>query len=683
MRVKSSISSFCLAAILSALNLCAYGQDSAQTKGMEQVVVTGQYSPNNPEKAVQRIKIIDRKKIDLMNAQNLGDVLSNELNVRISRDNILGSGMSIGGISGRNVKILVDGVPVIGRLDGNIDITQLNLFNVERIEIIEGPMSVSYGTDAIAGTVNLITKKTRKELWSTGITTYYETTGTYNINASGSYHKKKQTLSLNAGRNFFDGWNPGEKPLDFKPRIADSGRVFQSRPREQYFGTLQYSYNIKNTLISYKGDVFKEKITNRGYPIVRGETAYDECYHTQRIDNSISLSSYFKKSGKLNILAAYNDYKRVKNSFENNLLTFNKRLTAGDGDQDTSKYNQFNSRGTYSDELSRYIAYEAGYDLNLQNGTGRRIKNYKQFIGDYAVYASAELKPWEGITIRPGLRYAYNTSYKAPLIPSVNIRQKVSEHITARASYSRGFRAPDLKELYFYFYDVNHEIKGNENLKAEYSNNANASLCYMGITGNAKYKADVSGFVNDVRDRIELVPTYVTPKEYTYVNISVYKTHGIQGNFDITAGKFQLSAGGQYTGLYNQLYETDNTINKFSYATEIRANINYSWAAKGFTAAVFLKYTGRQPGFSLDTAGNVVPTYIDAYTNADVSLSKKLMKGQVNVSVGCKNLMNITTINSTMITTGTHSSNSVGGQNGRLYFIRLDLKFSDNEKKDD
>ena len=67
--------------------------------------------------------------------------------------------MSVQGLSGENVKILIDGVPVVGRLNGNVDLSQINLTNIERVEIVEGPLSVNYGTNALAGTINLITKK--------------------------------------------------------------------------------------------------------------------------------------------------------------------------------------------------------------------------------------------------------------------------------------------------------------------------------------------------------------------------------------------------------------------------------------------------------------------------------------------------------------------------------------------
>ena len=142
--------------------LKAVGQERAQTYGIDSVIITGQYTPQTAEKAIHAIRTISSEKINRMAAVNLGDVLSNELNIRLSQDNILGQSLSIQGLSGENVKILIDGVPVIGRQNGNIDLGQLNLLGIERIEIVEGPLSVNYGTQALAGTINLITKKPRK-----------------------------------------------------------------------------------------------------------------------------------------------------------------------------------------------------------------------------------------------------------------------------------------------------------------------------------------------------------------------------------------------------------------------------------------------------------------------------------------------------------------------------------------
>ena len=111
---------------------------------MDEVVVTAQYSPRRVDQSIYNVKVIDNQKIRQKAATNLSELLNNELSVRISNDAALGSSMSIQGLSGEHVKILIDGVPVIGRMNGNIDLSQINMHNVDHIEIVEGPMSVIY-----------------------------------------------------------------------------------------------------------------------------------------------------------------------------------------------------------------------------------------------------------------------------------------------------------------------------------------------------------------------------------------------------------------------------------------------------------------------------------------------------------------------------------------------------------
>ena len=84
-------------------------------KLLNQIVVTAQYAESNPEKAVHKIEILSKDDIESAAAVNLQDVLEQQNNIRINQDQVLGSSLKIQGLSGQNVKILIDGVPVIGR----------------------------------------------------------------------------------------------------------------------------------------------------------------------------------------------------------------------------------------------------------------------------------------------------------------------------------------------------------------------------------------------------------------------------------------------------------------------------------------------------------------------------------------------------------------------------------------
>lgn len=646
---------------------------AGQTIG--EVVVTGQYASGTVEKAVQRIRVIDRRKMDAMGAQNLRDVLMNEMNIRLSQDNVLGSSLSVQGITGQNVKILVDGVPVIGRQDGNIDLTQLNLHNIERIEVIEGPMSVSYGTDALAGTINLITRKAGAHSWEAGLASYAESIGNYNLNGRLAFSRRKHSLSLTGGRNLFDGWKQEDPVLvGFAAAPADRNRIQDWKPKTQYLAGLQYAFLFNAaTTLTYKGDYFKETILNRGLPDYYGENALDDYYRTYRFDHALYLNSSLAKHRNIRVQAAFNDYKRVKNTYNKDLTTLGEELSQADGSQDTSRFRLFSSRGSFGTARPEAkINYEVGYDVNIETATGARIEEGSQAIGDYAAFASAEYRPLESLTIRPGLRYAYNTDYPAPLVPSVHIRYKLKE-VTMRASWARGFRSPTLKELYFDFHDSNHDIDGNKDLKAEYSDNFNVAVQYAGRSGGVGYRLEAVAFYNDIRDRIDLAA--VSGTQYSYVNIGRYRSRGVQLNADLNVSRFRATAGVSYLGRLNALSGESN-VPEYSYSPEVRGSVTYDIRPLDLSVSVFFKYTGRTPGYGLNDSGAVIATSVAAFSMADCTISRFFFDKRLNIGVGCKNIFDVRRITQTAAADGTaHSGSgtSIPYSTGRSYFLRADF----------
>jgi len=640
---------------------------------LNEVVITAQYAANSPEKSVHRIKIIDRKKIDLQGAQNLRDILSNEMNVRISQDNVLGSSMSLQGISGQNVKILIDGVPVIGRLDGNIDISQINLNNVERIEIIEGPLSVNYGSDALAGTINVITKKSQKRILSSSLNAYYESSGQYNLSGRMGYQKNKNTLSLSGGRNYFDGWQRNDPTFRLEKKgPADNSRFKDWKPKEQYFGALYMGRQIKDIQVGYTGDVFFEKITNRGIPRPPyNETAFDDYYRTSRINNTLSLNGKLTKNYNINVIGSYNYFQRTKNTYFKDLTNLNETLSANSGDQDTTKFKTLMSRGSISyTKDSAALHFELGYDLNNETGYGIRIKDTKQTIGDYAAFGSVEYSPVKSLVIRPGLRYAYNTAYAAPLVPSLNVRYML-KNFTFRGSYAKGFRAPSVKDLYFYFVDINHNIVGNQNLQAESSDNFSLSSVWQKNQHQKVYKVELSAFYNQIHNLITLA--LLSGTEYTYTNIGNYKTQGLNFNTELAIKHLKFMVGGSYIGRYNILSESSD-VETFSYSPELRSNLIYEFKKLNLSLALFYKYNGALNAFAIDADDKVYQTTIQAYSMADLSITKSFWQKRVGLTLGSKNLFDVKNITGSS-SGSAHSSgtNSVSVGMGRTYFLKLDI----------
>ena len=649
-----------------------------QSQEFETVVVTAQYKKTTQEEAVQKIKVIDRKHIEAMAAVNLKDVLTNETNIRIRQDNILGSSISLQGISGQNIKILIDGIPVIGRLNGDIDISQINLNTIERIEIVEGPLSVNYGTDALAGTINLISKKNKKEGFSSTINSYYETVGQYNLDGSVSFKRGSSNVTWSGGRNFFDGWNTFDDFIEFpQSRLADSLRFKQWKPKEQYFSRLSYSHNKNGISFEPYLSYFYEKITNRGMPRAPyNESAFDDEYNTWRIDGGFNLKATIKKVYGLNIQAAYNDYMRIKNTFVKDLTTLEQILSETPGSQDTISFSLLMSRGTMNTNKKEWpLNFQLGYDVSFESSKGRRIEGETQQIQDLALFGSTEWLVGSGFLLKPAVRIAYNSRYKAPIIPSFNLKYNI-EKLVFRASYARGFRSPSLKELYFDFVDINHNIVGNRELNAEFSHNITSDMSYKKSFSSVHFKMDMGFFYNMMDNLITLAISPNDPQKYTYVNIGEYSTIGNTFNTSIRYKQININIGVANVGRLNTLSATYTDVPKYNFSPEIRINSTYRNKEHKFSIAAFYKYNGQRNGFFLSDE-TVSQSLINDYHLIDMNITKQLLDGKIEWTLGVKNLLDVQDITSTSGAGGFHSGNSgiIPMNWGRSFFSGLKFKF--------
>ncbi|HUM47242.1 MAG TPA: TonB-dependent receptor [Chitinophagales bacterium] len=637
------------------------------TVDLNEVVVTGQYDINTSDKSVYSVKVIDGAAIQSMAAQDLGDVLSNQLNCRLSQDNILGSSVSINGISGQNVKILIDGVNVIGRENGNIDLNQINMNNVERIEIIEGPMSVSYGTDAIGGLINIVTRKSSSYPLEADLNLYYESVGTYNGDAALLWRKNNNSISLTGGRDFFDGFSQ-----------ADTSRFMEWKPKEQYFASFNYNYLGKSMKAGFKSDYLDQKIQNKGNPVLTPYQAYafDDYYLTRRWNNALTNEWRLKNNAKLQLTNAYSYYRHIRNTYRMDLVTLEQSLLTGEETQDTAVFTSWSLRGTYSNSLPvRKLNYQAGYDINLEKGKGAKLLDGQQQINDYALFGSLEYQVFKDFYVRPGLRFSYNTRYGAPVTPSLNLKYDFRANYSVRASYAHGFRAPTLKELDLYFVDVNHNVLGNNNLLAETSDNFAVSFTAGNQAGVFKLKTEVSAFYNDIHNIITLALLEPATQLYTYVNIDRYRTTGGTFSASLKSTHFSFTTGFSLTGLFNSLSDSFD-IDKFSMTPEFQNNFVVTFPKAGLEGAFYLKNTGTTPGFNIDADGAVYQTFIEPYTIIDLSLTKYVMKKHMAFSLGVKNLLNVVDIQSNSLGGSIHSS---GGESipysvGRFVFGSVRLK---------
>lgn len=640
------------------------------------VVMTGNIKPTIKTETVHSVKIISAATIERQGAVNLFDVLSKELNVRVSNDNILGSSMSLQGITGQNIKILMDGIPITGRENGNIDLSQLNLTNIDRIEIIEGPLSVIYGTDALGGVINLISKNimldSAKPVAAYGHS-YIESTKNYNFGGGVIFKVKDVDFGASLNRNFFGGFN-----------LDPETRVMIWKPKQQVFGSFSITAQTKKLKVRFKTDIFSEKIENRGIPVINHleAYAYDEYYLTNRIINSLNLEYKINKTTYWNVLSSFSFYQRDKVTYRKDLTeeSNNMQVVPSPDANSTNSFLNFMSRGSYSKIASKQVSYQLGYDINFNSAFGTKIESDKGRMNDYAMYACAELKPFKGFNIKPGFRASYNTRYSAPFIPSIQMMYNYGK-FTYRFAYGRGFRAPGLKELYLYFVDYNHNIKGNPDLKSELSDNLSGAIVYENkYSKSLSVSVSNNYFMNLIYNQIALVATNPIALEYTYRNVDNFKSMGTNLNMDINYRNFKFSTGGSYTGYYNNAFEMVGK-KKYFWTPELRNQVTYKFnnivQAGSTSISLYHKFNGQTIGYALDDTRNVISTYTQSFHILDMTLNQNLLKRKISITLGCKNLLNVRNIRSTGVANSFHSSgsNTTPISIGRSIFTQINFKF--------
>jgi len=639
---------------------------------VDEVVVTAQFRPVTVDQSIYKIKVLGSQQIENKAAISLNEMLAGELNIRSTRDNALGSSITMQGLQGEHIKFLVDGVPVIGRQNGQIDLEQLDMQNIDHIEIIQGPMSVVYGSNALAGVINIIRKESDRDNVTLNADAYYESVGVYNFNAGGSYSIKKNSFQLNAGRNFFDGFG-----------TFDTTRYQQWKPKLQYNIDGSYMFKTEKTKLIFEGDYFFEEIQDKGIPleVFNYDKAFDKYFFTNRWGVRGELTQKLAKRSIINILSAYSFYSRVKNTYLKDLTNLEESLVPESDKQDTARFDNLLFRADFNNIIkSEILKYQLGIDLNYESGYGKRIKNEYQQIGDYAAFLSINYSPVPQLSIQPGIRAIYNTNYNAPLVYSLNVKWNITVPLAVRLSFAKGFRAPSLKELYLDFVDINHNIHGNEDLVAETSQNVNLALNYNPQTPAAyNWGIDLGLFYNHIKNKIELAQVSAEPLLYSYTNVDEYYTQGFEFNFNNRVYPWlKIILGFAVTGR-KQYDESSNSSHDFIYSNDATTQINYWWQKTDLHFSFFYKYNGAYPILVLNEDGTTDISTISAYNSLDINMNRWFWKRRINIQIGGKNLFNNTNINATGSQSGgIHSGGggSVPVNWGRTFFARVQFKFN-------
>lgn len=661
---------------------------------LNDIVVTGVPIPTDSKQALFAINRIDQSAIEKMGANNVEEVLLRALNIRIYQDNILGGSLEMQGVDGRNIKVMIDGVPVIRRFD-NVELQQISTQNIDRIEIIEGPMSSMYGSNALGGVINIITKKSSKDDLVVQWTNQIESQGLWTSHLNADYRiNNKLSVQLNGGRYAFNGFS------------SDTTRTDDWFPKKQLFGTAGVRYQLNaDQSIMVKFSLFKEQIEVFGnirrpnfFPY-----AFDDLYYTYKRDFSLLQEGSLGANFRLKTTSGYNYFNRTKAAYRNDFTT--DTLMIIPSELDTTTFREITLRSVLSSTFkASKVNFQSGIDFNSSQGKGKRFaaEESANSIHDFALFGSINYQPIPRLDVQIAGRWAYNNLFSSPFIPSLHLKYKITDLVTWRASYGRGFRAPSIRELYYEFVDNNHFLVGNPDLNPESSHNFQSSI---DLRTNVKEVHQLNSKTqlsyNKIQDQIAFVDFIIVDGEQ--VVAAAYDTTSTAfayfNQFDYKNFSLKQSISYQWKGLYikagvnlNARINPEETLSfdgvpKFNWGLDLQQELTYSHSPLNWSFTFLSRNLSRLTSYYLtyddQDQAQLARRILDGYSMLDFTTQKGFLEDRIQLSLGVKNLLNVTDIASQGGGGGFHTTNQTTAPVswGRSYFVKLNLSFNYSRKK--
>jgi len=636
----------------------------------ETLVVTAQFVPETERGSIYPVKVIPLERIRRQGATTLRELLQHELQVDLEQHSVFGTSLALNGISKENVKVLVDGVPVIGRLNGIIDLDQVSLEGVQRVEIIEGPVSVYYGSDALAGVIHLITDGSARQGLQGETAVDIRSLGEHIEMARAAFGKGRHAVSASFSQRAFDGFD--SQPED---RERDWNR------REQIQGQLGYKVTLGSHVLRLKSHVFDEELEDLGN-LTEG-TAEDHLYETRRRSHQLGMRGALNERWSLDWLLGYSDYERLGRTILRDFSSPGQPLDETP-EADRTTLDQWLGRGLLTAEgIARDLDLQIGFEGTWDRGTGDRLGAAERTVTDWAAFASLRWQTSVGLVVQPALRSNQNSNYQAPLTPALHLKWDVGTRNTWRGSYSRGFRGPSLKEVFLDFTMAAgpfvYHIIGNEDLRAELGDHYQTTWQFdSGSCGSGHWGLKAEAFYHDVDDLIALSATTADPDvpnrfHRQYININQHRSRGAEVEIAYGLKQWSVEGGIALLSQRNELAEI-GSVPTFAESWEAKSQMAYRIENLDLQMSAFYKYRGPRPGFAQSRDGSIRELELREAHQLDVSLNKTLFSGRISLEAGAKNLFDSENLDEVDLASGAaHSRNPVGW--GTTYYGRLRWRF--------
>jgi outer membrane receptor for ferrienterochelin and colicins len=665
-------------------------KDSTEITVLDEVVITGQYNPQSIKKSVHNVTVIKREQIESQAANNLADLLNFNLNLTIIPSSQTGkSAISFFGLDSQYFNILVDNIPLVSDngLGNNIDLTQINLDDVERIEIVEGAMGVEYGANAVSGVINIITKKSIDNKWNIKASLQEETVSDEYAWFDEGRHIQALNIANNINENwfarvginrnkfagFFNGKggknhyeNDGLRGYDWLPKEQFNSSAFVQYKKEKF--QVFYKFEYFNELINYYDAAVRANIDTEAQ--TSNPSSTDKIFTTNRFVNNLNLVGSLNSGANYNVSFSYQQQKRYLNEFNYYILSGQKSNETDDVYQ-SSKV--FFSKGSINNLVkSDFFNFQTGYEIRSIRGFdteasgGETQKDKSQSQNNYAVYASSEFKISDAFLLRPGIRYEYNSLFDSKILASFSTRYLMKNGFELRGNIGTSYRTPNFEELYYYFVDSNHDLRGNENLNPENGFTAFINLKkYSHIKGFSLLNTIKVSYL-DVEDKIDLAIVNPTPLQYQYINIDAYKLWGVSSENSIKKDNWTFNLGATLQGISRIANNELNAENDFLYSFQLNTSASYKVEKWNTAFTVLFKHNGSQQDYissGTDANGNSIfsKTKTSAYNWLDASIKKSFYNNKIQLTLGGRNLFDVTSVNvSSAGSSGIHTTNNNG-----------------------
>ncbi len=659
---------FCITAVQGQVNEKIYTDTLSGTAN--EIIVTATRTEKRLGNVAVPVTLISSKQIAQVGSLRLADILQEQTGLFLTTG--FGAGVQMEGLNPDYTLVLLNGEPLIGRTAGILDLNRITVGNIKQIEIVKGPSSSLYGSEAMAGVINIITTNPKKNDFN--VTARYGSFNTSDINVK---------LAIASNKFSYQGFinNYHTNGFSVRPNSQTSFIAPINRFTQQHQLGYQYSDNTK-LLLSLR--LNQERITN--------EIAV--------ANNGVIVSSEGKeKNDDANVSAT------LTHRFNNNIKTNAKfYATIFTGEQDLAT----TSGSPYTDYFrQRFLKYESqtdfmvskkfetsvggGYILDRANSTRYDSKeSAKENQVGYAFFQT-EWKPIQLFTIIGGARYDFNALFAAAFSPKLALKYSLSNKIDFKASIGRGFKAPDFRQLYLNFtntaaggYSVFGAIEAQKiiaalrlmgqitsiesdyyNLSAlqpEFSTGYHVSFDY---TASKKHTFSIGLFYNNINNLIDSrLVAYRTggAQIFSYLNVKSAFTKGFELNTDYKIAKSYSISGGYQFLLSGDQSEIDKIAqgkvytrdaNGYSKLLKIadyvglpnrsKHQINVKLQYQHERVFATLRALYKSNWFVTDTDGNGIYNSNDAHANGFAQLNATIglpISKNISMQVGCNNILN-------------------------------------------